>query len=251
MLSFFLAGENEMEALERSTGVNQQEAKASGQAGSNTRRDQWIRRLLLLGSIALVCIVAARRIRIGEFDYNVDEAQHAVTGLFVSDAFRDLPVRHPVQYAYRYYAQYPAVAILHWPPLFYIVEGVSFLLLGPSVVSARLSVLLFCILLLYQWFRLVEDTLDSYTAAICTAVLGLLPLILLFEKSVMLEIPSLALGVAAIRHWIAYLEQNQRRSLYFSALWLSAALLCKQTSIYLLVFCGLTLLVTGQWIRIF
>jgi hypothetical protein len=240
-----------MEALERSTGVNQQKAKASGQAGSNTRRDQWIRRLLLLGSIALVCIVAARGIRIGEFDYNVDEAQHAVTGLFVSDAFRDLPIRHPVQYAYRYYAQYPAVAILHWPPLFYIVEGVSFLLLGPSVVSARLSVLLFCILLLYQWFRLVEDALDSYTAAICTAVLGLLPLILLFEKSVMLEIPSLALGVAAIRHWIAYLEQNQRRSLYFSALWLSAALLCKQTSIYLLVFCGLTLLITGQWRRLF
>jgi hypothetical protein len=66
----------------------------------------------------------------------------------------------------------------------------------------------------------------------------------------MLEIPSLALGVAAIRHWIGYLEQNQRRSLYLSALWLSAALLCKQTSVYLLVFCVLTLLVTGQGRRI-
>src|SRR6516165_5784674 len=240
-----------MEALERSTSANQHKANTSGQPRSNIRRDRWIRWLLLLASIALVCIVAARDIRVGEFDYNVDEAQHAVTGLFVSDVFRDLPIRHPVQYAFRYYAQYPAVAILHWPPLFYIVEGLSFLLLGPSVVSARISVLFFCVLLLYQWYRLIEESLDSYTAEICTAVLGLLPMLLLFEKSVMLEIPSLALGVATIRHWIAYLEQNQRRSLYFSAIWLSAALLCKQTSIYLLVFCGLTLLITGQWKRIF
>jgi 4-amino-4-deoxy-L-arabinose transferase-like glycosyltransferase len=203
-----------------------------------------------MGSIALVCVVVARDIRLGEFDYNVDEAQHAVTGLFVADTFRDLPVQHPVQYAYRYYAQYPAVAILHWPPLFYIFEGLSFLVLGPSVVSARLTVLLFCVLLLYQWFRLVEEALDSYTAGIRSAVLGLLPMILHFEKSVMLEIPSLALGVAAIRRWIGYLEQNRRSSLYWSALWLSAALLCKQTSVYLLVFCVLTLLVTGQWRRI-
>ncbi len=240
-----------MEAVTRA-GVNQQEQENdTGQStATNTRSGSRTRWLWLLGSIALVCVVAARDIRIGEFDYNVDEAQHAVTGLFIADAFRDLPIRHPAQYAYRYYAQYPAVAILHWPPLFYIFEGLSFLALGPSVVSARLTVLLFCVLLLYQWFRLVEEMLDSYTAGICTAALGLLPMVLLFEKSVMLEIPSLALGIAAIRHWIGYLEQNRRKSLYLAALWLSAALLCKQTSVYLLLFCVLTLLVTGQWRRI-
>jgi hypothetical protein len=240
-----------MEAVETRAGVKQQgQEKDTGQSAVNARSGTWTRWLWLLGSIALVCVVAAREIRIGEFDYNVDEAQHAVTGLFIADAFRDLPIRHPMQYAYRYYAQYPAVAILHWPPLFYIFEGLSFLVLGPSVVSARVTVLLFCVLLLYQWFRLVEETLDSYTAGICTAALGLLPMVLLFEKSVMLEIPSLALGVAAIRHWIGFLEQNRRKSLYLAALWLSAALLCKQTSVYLLVFCALTLLVTGQWRRI-
>ena len=239
-----------MEALETSAGVKKQETSAGGAELPNARPRTWERWLWLGGSVVLVLVFAARDIRVGEFDYNVDEAQHAVTGLFVADAFRDLPIRHPVQYAYRYYAQYPAVGILHWPPLFYVFEGLSFLVLGPSVVSARLTVLLFCLLLLYQWFRLVEENLDSYTAGICTAVLGLLPMALLFEKSVMLEIPSLALSVAAIRHWIAYLERHQKRSLYLSALWLSAALLCKQTSIYVVVFCGLTLVVTGQWKRL-
>ena len=248
--AFLIGRKSKMEAVESRAGVKQPNQEKDIGQSAVTRSGTWTRWLWLLGSIALVCVVAARDIRIGEFDYNVDEAQHAVTGLFIADTFRDLPIRHPVQYAYRYYAQYPAVAILHWPPLFYIFEGLAFLVLGPSVVSARLTILLFCVLLLYQWFRLVEEMLDSYTAGICTAALGLLPMVLLFEKSVMLEIPSLALGVAAIRYWIGYLEQHRRKSLYLAALWLSAALLCKQTSVYLLVFCVLTLLVTGQWKRI-
>ena len=207
--------------------------------------------LLLLAAIVLVCIIIARDIHTGEFDYNVDEAQHAVTGLFVADALHDLPIRHPVQYAYRYYAQYPAVAILHWPPLFYLFEGLSFMLFGPSVVSARLTVIFFAVVLLYQWFLLVEELQDSYTAFVCAAVLGLLPTMLVFEKTIMLEIPSLALGVAVIRHWIRYLQEGRRSSLFWFGFWLVAALLCKQTSVYLLVFCLLTVLVTKKWDRVF
>jgi 4-amino-4-deoxy-L-arabinose transferase-like glycosyltransferase len=210
-----------------------------------------VRWLLLLGAIVLVCIIIARDIHTGEFDYNVDEAQHAVTGLFVADALHDLPLRHPVQYAYRYYAQYPAVAILHWPPLFYLFEGISFMLLGPSVVSARLTVIFFVVVLLYQWFLLVEELQDSYTAAVCTAVLGLLPTMLVFEKTIMLEIPSLALGVGVIRHWMRYLNEGRRNALLAFGIWLVAALLCKQTSVYLLVFCALTVLVTKKWDRVF
>ena len=207
------------------------------------RRDWW----MLLGVIALVCLVATRDLSRGEFDYNVDEAQHAVTGLFMADAFRDAPLRHPAQYAYKYYAQYPGVAIVHWPPLFYFFEGLAFIVFGPSVIAARLTVLSFTVLLLFQWFRLVEELQDSYTAAVSTAILGLVPMMLLFEKTVMLEIPSLALGVAAIRYWMKYLNDASKTSLYAFVLWLSAALLCKQTNVYLLTFCFLTLLVTGKW----
>ena len=205
---------------------------------------------MLAAVIALVSVVVLRGIGRGEFDYNVDEAQHAVTGLFLADALRDLPLRHPVQYAYQYYAQYPAVAIVHWPPLFYIAEGAGFLLLGPSVVAARLIVLAFTILLLWQWFHLVEEWQDAETAGISAAVLALLPMMLLFEKTVMLEIPSLALGVAAIRQWMRYLRDGDRKSLWRFGFWLSAALLCKQTMVFLPPFCLLTLAVTGKWVRV-
>src|ERR1700756_1824992 len=182
--AFLIGRKSKMEAVESRAGVKQPNQEKDIGQSAVTRSGTWTRWLWLLGSIALVCVVAARDIRIGEFDYNVDEAQHAVTGLFVADALHDLPLRHPVQYAYRYYAQYPAVAILHWPPLFYIFEGMSFLLFGPSVVSARLTVILFAVVLLFEWFLLVEELQDSYTAAICTAVLGLLPTILVFEKTI-------------------------------------------------------------------
>jgi hypothetical protein len=229
-----------------------QEAKASaGQAGASLAEFGALGRwLLLLAAITLVCVIVRRDIGRGEFDYNVDEGEHAVTGLFMADTLRDMPLRHPVEYAYAYYAQYPGVAVFHWPPLFHVIEGLSFLLLGPSAVSARLTVILFAILLLYQWFRLVEELQDSYTAGISTAVLGLVPMVVLFEKTVMLEVPSLALGVATVRCWIRYVDRGQKTDLYRTALWLSAALLCKQTSVYLLVFCALTLLVTRKWERI-
>jgi len=94
--------------------------------------------LLPLALIVLISVVILHGIRRGEFDYNVDEAQHGVTGLFLADAMHDLPLTHPVQYAYSYYAQYPAVSIVHWPPLFYVFEGLSFLAQGPSAYAARL-----------------------------------------------------------------------------------------------------------------
>jgi len=200
--------------------------------------------------IVVISIVILHGVRKGEFDYNVDEAQHGVTGLFMADAMRDLPLRHPIQYAYNYYAQYPAVSIMHWPPLFYVFEGLNFLAQGPSAFSARLTVMLFAVLLLYSWFRLVEDLQGTFTAAVATAVLGLVPAMLLFEKTVMLEIPSLALTVCSIRYWIRYLDSGRKSLLYAFGLWLSAALLCKQTSVFVLLFCFLTIVATGRWGRV-
>jgi hypothetical protein len=122
--------------------------------------------------------------------------------------------------------------------------------LGPSPTTARLVILLFTILLLWNWFRLVEEFQDSFTAAVAAVLLGLLPLVLLFEKTVMLEIPSLALGIAAIRCWIQYLETGERRQLYGFGGWISAALLCKQTNVYILLFCAFTILVSDMWGRV-
>lgn len=193
---------------------------------------------LIIIVLAGLSVVVAHRIYVGEFSYNVDETQHAVTGLFAADLMRDRPFAHPVQYTYEYYAQYPALSgVIHWPPLFYVVEGVFFLIFGPTVVAARLAILFFSLVGLTFWFRLVRDLLDDFTAALATAWLGLSPVVLLFEKTVMLEIPSLALCLAATYFGARYLREERKRDVYVFAVLAALALLTKQNAIYLAPFC--------------
>lgn len=210
----------------------------------------WSRRTTaLLSCVLLISTISILKgLRLGEFSYNVDETQHAMTGLYVADLLRDHPITHPIAYTYRYYAQYPALSgVIHWPPLFYCVEGLFFLVLGPSAVAARLAVLFFAILGSVFWFLLVREFLNDWAAAASAIWLALLPTVLLFEKTVMLEIPALACCIAASFFWISYLLKGKRSHVYWFALFASAALLTKQNAIYLVPFCVMTGLLCGGW----
>lgn len=220
------------------------------QPSRRPRSGRWDRRStgLLLCVLAIAMVAILRGIRVGEFSYNVDEAQHAVTGLYVADLVRDHPFAHPVEYTYRYYAQYPALSgIIHWPPLFYCFEGLVFLVLGPTVVAARLAILFFALIGSVFWFVLVRELLNEWAAALSAALLALLPSVLLFEKTVILEIPLLSCCIAASFFWIRYLLKGKESDIYWFALSASAALLTKQNGIYLPLFCVLSGLLCGGW----
>lgn len=208
------------------------------------------RRSAVLVLCVLVIVTAAmlRGIHIGEFSYNVDETQHAVTGLYVADLIRDHPFADPVEYTYRYYAQYPALSgVIHWPPLFYCCEGLFFLALGPSVIAARLAIVFFALLGTVFWFLLVQELLGDWAAAFSAGLLALLPSVLLFEKTVMLEIPLLACSIAASFFWIRYLFKGRKPDIYWFSLCAAAALLTKQNGIYLVPFFILSGLSCGGW----
>jgi hypothetical protein len=239
---------DEKEALSESRGDNA-ESSPDGTAELGLSKERaWTPRCtaLLIVVLAGLSAVVVHRIHVGEFSYNVDETQHAVTGLFAADVMRDRPFAHPVQYTYEYYAQYPALAgVIHWPPLFYVVEGAFFLVLGPTVVAARLAILFFSLVGLTFWFLLVRDLQDEWTAALATALLGLSPVVLLFEKAVMLEVPSLALCLAATYFGVRYLREERKRDVYVFAILAALALLTKQNAIYLAPFC----VFAGVWLR--
>lgn len=224
-------------------------AQASA-AETDQQPGRWSHRssALLVGVLALAIVAIGHGIRVGEFSYNVDESQHAVTGLYVADLVRDHPLAHPVAYTYRYYAQYPALSgIIHWPPVFYCFEGMFFLALGPTVVAARLTILFFALSGLVFWFLLVRELLNEWAAAFSAVMLALLPSILLFEKTVMLEIPLLTCCIAASFFWISYLLKGRKSDVYWFALFASAALLTKQNGIYLIPFCALSGFLCGGW----
>lgn len=204
--------------------------------------------LLLAVTLLLVSLFALRGLRRGEFDYNVDESQHAATGLYFADLLRDLPITHPVHYTYLYYAQYPSLSgVIHWPPFFYLWEGLLFDVFGPSVAMARITILLFALLGCIFWFRLVARMHNQWTAAISTVVFAALPSVLLFEKAVMLEIPSLALCIVSLYYWYEYLSTEAPGSLYRFAVFASLAMLTKQSSIFLAPACALSIVGLRRW----
>src|SRR5258708_2578522 len=191
--------------------------------------------LLLLLSLALVTAVLLRGIHKGELIENVDETVHAGAGFYVASFIHDLPWRDPVGYTYRYYAQYPSLGIVMYPPAFYVVEGVAFLTLGPSVVTARLTMLFFALFGLYFWFKLVSELEDEYTAALSTVLLGFLPSVLQYEKAVMLDIPLMAFCLAASYFWILYLRRGSMHLLCWFASFLCLAFLTTHHATSLLV----------------
>ncbi len=198
--------------------------------------------LPLLLVLILLSVFIFRHSRTGEFSYDIDEAEHANTGLYVASLLRDLPLRHPVQYTYSYYGHYPDLGLIHWPPLFYAAEGTVFRVAGASVLSAHMVVAAFALLALAFWFQFLSELHGQLAAALGTLLLALAPLMLLFEKVVMLEVPALAFTISAIYCWRKYLEKEESRYLYWFAVLAAAGLLTKQTVVFLAPFCLLTLL---------
>lgn len=205
---------------------------------------------LLFVSLALVTAVLLKGITKGEFSENVDETVHAATGIYVASFIHDLPLWHPVQYTYRYYAQYPSLGVVMYPPAFYIIEGVAFFILGPSVVTARLTLIFFSLFGLYFWFRLVSELEDEYTAALSTVLLAFMPSVLKYEKAVMLDVPVMAFCIATSYFWILYLRRGSRNLLYWFATFLCLAFLTKHHAIYLPLWCLATLVAENKWDRI-
>ena len=92
-----------------------------------------------LAAVAYIVIALALQWKAGtakaDFTLHPDESAHLVTGMMVRDYFAQHLGESPMVYAKAYYATYPKIAIGHYPPMFYIVEGAWFLLWPPSALS--------------------------------------------------------------------------------------------------------------------
>jgi hypothetical protein len=94
-------------------------------------------------AVILACIYIA----VLHFDNNGlwmqgDAPRHAITGFFWWDLLTSLPT-NPLAYGISYYARYPVIAPVTYPPLFHILEGLFYQIYGPSPFVAKTLVLAF------------------------------------------------------------------------------------------------------------
>ncbi len=211
-------------------------------AGDAKRSDRWLLLILLV-----LALLLGRGITRGEIYFFNDETRHVMNGVFVRDLLADRAFSDPIQYAFQYYAKYPATALPHWPPLFPLLEGLLFGLVGIHVWAARLLVLGFALMAAYYWYRIAEREGPRHLALLSTLIFPLLPLLQLYSSVVMLEIPLLGLSLGAIYYWRRFQEEMRSRHLWLLALFTVASFLTSQKAIFLFFFVVISLLLRGPY----
>src|SRR5438105_15861050 len=115
--------------------------------------EKWYFQLAI--TLAVWCYFVALARDNNGFWYQGDSSVHATNGLFWAD-FLSRSNWHPVDFALGYYARYPSISPLAYPPVFYLVEALSYRLFGISPAVPKWLVMSFALLgtlYLVAWLR--------------------------------------------------------------------------------------------------
>ncbi|MEO8300725.1 MAG: glycosyltransferase family 39 protein, partial [Rhizomicrobium sp.] len=179
-----------------------------------------------------------------------DAPRHALNGAFLLDFARDHPLHDPTGYAYNYYAQYPALTILFYPPLFYVLLAAFYALFGVSQTVAIAAECVCYVALAVGSYRLARFWLGSLPAFGAALILIAAPEIAYWGRQVMLEIPSFALLVWSAVFFMRHQREERIVWLYLAAVLAVLAAYTKLTAIFILLVYFIVLL-HGQAARLF
>lgn len=176
------------------------------------------RERLLAWALVLICVVLLfMQAPHGGAFYWSDSPRHALNGVFVMDFIKAMPFDDPAAYAYRYYAQYPALTILFYPPLFYFISAPFYAVFGVSQETALLVVALHYVALGLGCWRLARYWLPAVPSLAFAALVMWLPEVAFWGRQVMLEIPAFAFLVWSSVAVMAYLRGRPVKWLYLGA----------------------------------
>jgi len=132
-----------------------------------------------------------------------------------------------------YYLHYPAIAVLFFPPAFALVEALFFGLFGVSHSTAQLTVSVFLLAVAYGTYFLIRCFVGRI-AAFSTALLFLgTPIIALWGRQVMLELPAFAFLIWSCYFFLRYFVDQRSRDLYLAVLLLVIGTYTKQTVVFI------------------
>ncbi|MCA8990242.1 MAG: glycosyltransferase family 39 protein, partial [Planctomycetaceae bacterium] len=118
--------------------------------------------------------------------------------VFFHDLLLDLPLQDAVGYVFNYQRQYPALGLTFWPPLFHAVTGSLMLIFGPSFFTVKLAMAGFVLLFVLSLWLTASRSLTTGWGLIAVALTCATPLVMNLSNTIMLELPSLAMGFLLI-----------------------------------------------------
>lgn len=170
----------------------------------------------------------------GDF-YWSDAPRHALNGVFLRDVLAAMPWRDPMGFAAQYYLQYPALTILFYPPLFYILSVPAFALFGVSHGVALGIVLAHAVALVIGMHLLARRFMHPAVALPIALLAMAAPGIALWGRQPMLEIPSMAFAVWAMLLLRRYVDSDRLWHLGLGLLLMLCAVYTKFSAIFLIL----------------
>lgn len=208
------------------------------------RRATWL--VLLISLTFNLGFIATRGGWNSDLGGDPDEAAHAVTSLMVRDYLEAGWGQSPLAFANQYYADFPKVALGHYPPGFYLLAAV-WLLPWASVQSLLILQCLLAAALAALTYR-VASKLTSLPAAFMAGLLiTLLPVSLKQNQLIMSDTLMVLLSVLAAVSWKDYLNRPSLRRAAGFGLLATAAILTKGSAMALCVIPPLTTILCGRW----
>ncbi|QTL04520.1 hypothetical protein J5J86_04040 [Aquabacter sp. L1I39] len=177
---------------------------------------------------------------------NADEASHYVTGLLFTDYAR-AGFPSPLAFARDYYLHYPKVGIGHWPPLYYMAEGLLFLASSPATPVALFLPALIAALLVASAGFLAALALGPLVGVGVGTVLLALPLLREATLIIMLDLPVALLVLLAILAYGRYLAAPRWVPALIFGLLAAMAILTKGTGAALALVPPFAVLLTGRF----
>jgi hypothetical protein len=204
--------------------------------------DQWC--FLVLAAIILIRYLALPKN--GDIEWS-DASRHALNGVFILDFAKGMPFRHPTEFAYDYYRQWPALTILFYPPLFYVVLALTYAVFGVSEASALLVELGFLLLLAWGAYRLSRNWLDPLPSLATTLLLIGAPDLAYWGQQIMLDIPAYAILIWAAEFLVRYMKNESRAGLFAAVVCTVAAVYTKYNAIFFGAVIAIAVLHVRGW----
>ncbi len=196
----------------------------------------WVGRLWPYGLATLAALAASWPSLLREEIDGIDEAQNLMGGWFFVDFLRDMPLSHPLEYGFEYYAQYPALGFVFWPPLFHFIEGLFFLVLGFSLVVGRVCLASYAVGVGSGLTAIAKPRMGAGWAGLSAGLILTTPLLARLQNQMLLEIPALAMMMLLVWLYLRMIERGGWQSWQEAALMAlaaAAALYTKQTTFFL------------------
>jgi hypothetical protein len=152
-----------------------------------------------------------------------DAPRHAANGFFFWDLLKAHP-NDPVRYTLSYYARYPVINPVAYPPLFYLLEAVVLGGFSAPPQAVRLVVIGFAGLAGFYTLAWGRRWIAP-EAGWAGPILLLTPAIVLWANVILLNLPAMALSMACLYHCRRWLETSTRTQLIGSQIAAFAALL--------------------------